>query len=104
MKAAFLFSFLTMASLLGQTTSSECELYYSQRCSPCRRVVEYITGNQLRVRLKDISTNTDFKQQLLDKTGQTWVPCLIAQDEPIYGEKPIINWLKTHESEVSHRP
>lgn len=68
-------------------------LYYKPTCGYCRKVLRFIEENNLTVRLKNVSENLDIRQELIDLTGHTQVPCLIHDGEILYESDDIVAWL-----------
>lgn len=46
--------------------------------------------------MKNVLGNSAAKEELKTRGGEMKVPCLIGDEEVIYGAEGIIDWLKTH--------
>ena len=56
--------------------------------------MQYIEANNLAVAYKDIRTNPEHRDELLEIGGKTQVPCLTIDGNPLYESRDIIDWLK----------
>ncbi len=72
---------------------SKLELYYSPFCSFCRKVMGFISANDIEVvTLKNIAEEEN-KSTLESVGGKVQVPCLFIDDKPMYESDDIIAWL-----------
>ena len=72
----------------------ELKLYYKPTCGFCRKVVRFITDNQLPVELRNVRESSAIWEVFLAATNNyTQVPCLLIDGEPMYESDDIIEWL-----------
>lgn len=74
--------------------ASPATLYYSQNCTHCHKVMDYLKKTRKTVALKDVS-NPMYRKEL-QSYGQKGVPALIVGSEVYLGADQIINYLKQH--------
>jgi glutaredoxin len=90
---------LTIGDLAAATTSSvetqvqSIALYYSPRCPHSQRVLSYMRSQNISVPLKDVTQDSQAKEELRVIGGHLIVPCLIVDGSPIYQDADIIQWL-----------
>jgi glutaredoxin len=77
-------------------STAKLELFYYDSCPFCQRVLS--TANQLNIKieLKDILTNTENLEKLVNDTGRRTVPCLYIDGKPMFESSDIINWLQSN--------
>ena len=93
---------LTVGDLATATTSSvsveepqiqSIALYYSPKCPHSQRVLAYMRSQNISIPLKDVTQDTQAKEELRVTGGHLIVPCLIVDGRPIYQDADIIQWL-----------
>ena len=72
---------------------SELKLYYSPFCSYCRKVLNFMSENNLELELKNIGDSQENKDTLKEVGGKMQVPCLFIDGKPMYESDDIIQWL-----------
>lgn len=96
-KGAILLFAVPMALLFSQiaeaaSSSSTATLYYSNSCSHCREVLNYLKGKNLSVVKKNISNSTARNE--MKRQGHYQVPVLIDGNKSFVGSSQIIGHLK----------
>ncbi len=71
-------------------------LYHFDGCPYCARVRDFMTAKNIRIPMKDIHKNSEFRDELLKIGGKSQVPCLVIDGKALYESLDIINWLKTN--------
>ncbi len=71
------------------------ELIHKWACPYSARVRDFIEerGLQERIDYQEVNETEGAKDRLVQLTGKTQVPCLVAEGEPILESKDIIEWL-----------
>lgn len=74
------------------------ELYHLQNCPYCRKVRDYIEAHGLRpaVQYHEVSQEGGAHERVEQLTGDTKVPVLVVDGNPIAGSNTIIDWLSAH--------
>ncbi len=75
-------------------------LYIRTMCPFCRKVLNYLEKEELSVKIKDLSKNPEYIDELENLGGKTQVPCLVHEGEALYESDDIIEWLKRNKSEL----
>ena len=72
------------------------QLYGRSSCGYCRRVERVIQqlGIEQHIERCDASYSSNWRQDLLQRTGRTQVPCLFVDDVPMFESLDIIAWLR----------
>jgi glutaredoxin len=72
------------------------ELFYLPTCPHCHKVINWIEGHDLTDKFNfiDVSASEEAGIQLEKVSGQDGVPCLVAGDQVIVGDTPIIEYLE----------
>ena len=74
----------------------ELTLYYRALCPFCRKVLAFMTENNIDVPLKDIGENPEYEKELVSTGGKPQVPCLVIDGKALYESDSIIEWLKSN--------
>lgn len=71
------------------------KLIHKWACPYSARVRDFIEerGLQERIAFQEVNETEGAKDRLVQLTGKTQVPCLVAEGEPILESKDIIEWL-----------
>lgn len=71
------------------------ELIHKWACPYSARVRDFIEerGLQERIAFQEVNETEGAKDRLVQLTGKTQVPCLVAEGEPILESRDIIEWL-----------
>lgn len=69
-------------------------LYYRPTCPFCRKVLDYISTNNISFEMRDIGSDSAHADQLVKNGGKQQVPCLVIDGNPMYESDDIINFLK----------
>lgn len=78
-------------------------LYYSPRCPHSQKVLSYLNTTNLLIPLKDVTKNTNAKEELRQTGGHLIVPCLIVNEAPIYNDHQIIEWIGDHHDQLPRK-
>lgn len=70
------------------------KLFYFDECPFCKKVIQYMKGNNIEVEMANIHTDPKNKEELIKLGGKEQVPMLLIDGEPLYESNDIINWLK----------
>ena len=71
-------------------------LYKYDACPYCRRVQRVLDTLDLHVEMRDTRLNPQHRQDLLQRTGRTQVPCLFIDGEPMFESEDIVDWLEDY--------
>lgn len=79
------------------------ELYYFPECPFCIRVLHAIDrlGIADDIELKDVRRNGAFRSELIDLCGNTQVPTLLVEGEPMRESADIVAFLDRRYGEAS---
>ena len=92
------FSFKKYEKMKTATAPSKepsVQLYFTNSCPYCHKVLEFVEKNDLSVAINYIDDDEVKRQKLLSIGGKPQVPCLIMNDEiAMYESDAIIHWLK----------
>lgn len=75
-------------------------LYYVPSCPYCREVLTYLQHIHKKIPLKNVKQDSNAKEELKRIGGVLEVPCLIVDDQAMYGSETIIEWLTTHQDDL----
>ena len=78
----------------------DCHLFIRYTCPFCIRVLRYLDDRGIKVTVRDISANSEDRDDLLNKGGKVQVPCLFYQQTILYESLDIIDWFETHWSDT----
>ena len=76
--------------------SHELVLYKFDTCPYCRRVMRVIEALGVPVTYRDTRRERRWREDLLERTGRTQVPCLLIDGEPLFESADISAWLREH--------
>ncbi len=79
---------------------NELTLFYMPTCGFCRKVLMFMQDNGITLPLKDISANSEIRQELVTIGGKGQVPCLVIDGQALYESDDIIQWLQDNWSKV----
>ncbi len=84
---------------------SRFELYYFPSCPYCQYVLHALENLPIKVTLKNIMENFDFRNELMLGGGKTQVPCLRvlddASEEWMYESRDIVEFLQNLDEVVT---
>ena len=72
----------------------DLKFYYMDACPFCKKVVQYMERNDIRVEMVDINADPKNRQELIELGGKEQVPMLLIDGKPLYESSDIIKWLK----------
>lgn len=76
-----------------QVKSEQLVLYYMPSCPYCKPVVAKIKRENLPVTLKNVSSNSTYYNELVEKGGKAQVPCLLVNGRAMYESSDILEYL-----------
>ncbi len=68
-------------------------LYYRPSCPFCRKVLDYLNREEIKLAMRDTSIDSEAREELIALTGKTQVPCLVIDGSPMHESNDIIIWL-----------
>ena len=79
-----------------QVMSESLELYFYPECPYCRKVLYALDelGAADAIALRNIHTDVDALQTLVEVGGKRQVPCLFIDGVPLYESDDIVEWLR----------
>ena len=69
-------------------------LYQFASCPFCRRVVNYLSDNNIDISIKDTRMDAGAADELFTLTGGGQVPCLVIDGKPMLESGDIIQWFE----------
>ena len=72
----------------------ELVLFKFDGCPYCGRVLDYLAGHPVPVRLRDTRQDAGAAEELLSIGGKNQVPCLVVDGRPLYESLDIIHYLE----------
>lgn len=76
--------------------SHELVLYKYDSCPFCYRVQSWLDGRDVPIKYRDTRMDPDARQELVDLTGRSQVPCLVIDGEPMLESGDILAWLQAN--------
>lgn len=75
---------------------TDLTLYIGKGCPYCEKVTSFLKEENLRdkVEIKEVWNNKENHEELMEVCGDTQVPCLSIDDEPMHESLEIIEKLK----------
>ena len=73
---------------------AELTLYYSPTCPHCRKVLNFMQQNNIKIPVKNRDENPANRQELIRLGGMPQVPCLVIDGKALYESENIIDWLR----------
>ncbi|KXO16380.1 glutaredoxin [Peptoniphilus sp. GNH] len=71
------------------------KLFVGTVCPFCKKVERFIDENKIYgIELKNINTDKEALDYLVEKGGKRQVPCLFIDEKPMYESEDIIKYLK----------
>jgi len=69
-------------------------IYSTPTCHFCHMTKDYLTAHNIEFTDKDVSTDLEARQEMIDKSGQMGVPQTVIDDELVIGfDKPKLDEL-----------
>ena len=72
----------------------ELTLYYSPTCPYCRKVLNFMQQQNIKIPVKNRDESSANRQELIRIGGKAQVPCLIIDGKALYESDDIIDWMK----------
>ena len=69
-------------------------LYLTTWCPYCIKVKNYLKSRGINIAEKDTSEDPAARQELINMTGRTQVPCLSIDGKPLLESNDIIQWFE----------
>ena len=74
--------------------SKQYTLYQFPECPFCQLVLRELDKLKIEIPIKNTRTDPVARQELIDLTGRTQVPCLVIDGEPLLESSDIVNYLR----------
>lgn len=71
-------------------------LYKYDACPYCQRVLRRLPGLDVKLTLRDTMMDASARDELVDATGRTQVPCLFVDGVPLLESLDILAWLEAY--------
>lgn len=75
-------------------------LYLQMDCPFCIRVINYLEKLNKIIEIRNIKTDFEAKEELLDLGGKTQVPCLSIDGKALYESLDIIRWISENKESI----
>lgn len=72
----------------------ELKFYYKPTCPFCKKVMQYMDKNNIKVEMLDIKADPKNQKDLIEIGGIDQVPMLLIDGKPLYESNDIIQWFK----------
>ncbi len=85
--STILYSYISIYEHINKQKESimEVKVYSSPYCGYCTKAKSYFQSNGVKFIEYDVSKNTKYAQELVNKTGQMGVPVIIIGNQTIIG-------------------
>ncbi len=74
-------------------------LYVRNSCPYCTKVTKYLKKERKTIPIKDIGSDRQAAQELVEIGGKRQVPCLVINGKAMYESSDILHWLKKHKNQ-----
>ena len=74
----------------------ELVLYKFDACPYCQRVFKALEKHKVVVTLRDTVIDVQARNDLIQLTGRTQVPCLVIDGRPLFESLEIVEWLRAY--------
>ena len=75
-------------------------LYQFPQCPYCRRVLKVIDELDLDIPYRNTRLQSNFRTDLIQRTGRSQVPCLFINGKALFESLDIVAYLKAHDAEI----
>ena len=69
-------------------------LYHFESCPYCAKVRATVKELGVELEMRDTREDDKFRDELLELTGRTQVPCLVIDGKPMHESDDIVDWLR----------
>ncbi len=69
-------------------------LYHFEACPYCAKVRAAVKELGLELEMRDTREDEKFRNELVELTGRTQVPCLVIDGKPMHESDDIVDWLR----------
>ncbi len=69
-------------------------LYHFDSCPYCVKVRNTVSELGVALEMRDTRENDAYREELLELTGRTQVPCMVIDGKPMHESDDIVNYLK----------
>lgn len=69
-------------------------LFYQKTCPFCIKVLDFMEENDIDIKTREITQDSDAAEKLVNVGGKKQVPCLFINEKPLYESDDIIQWFK----------
>ena len=74
--------------------TTKLTLYYLSSCPYCQKVLRALEELKVKIPIKNIHENDEYRQELIKIGGKSQVPCLVINGKAMYESDNIVKWLK----------
>ena len=74
--------------------SKKYTLYQFPECPFCQLVLKELDNLDVDIPTKNTRTDSGARQELIELTGKTQVPCLVIDGEPLLESSDIVDYLR----------
>lgn len=74
--------------------SKKYTLYQFPECPFCQLVLRELDKLDVEIPTKNTRTDSEARQELIELTGKTQVPCLVINGEPLLESSDIVDYLR----------
>ena len=74
--------------------SKKYTLYQFPECPFCQLVLRELDKLDVEMPTKNTRTDSEARQELIELTGKTQVPCLVINGEPLLESSDIVDYLR----------
>ena len=78
-------------------------LYQYPQCPYCRRVLTVIDELNLDIPIRNTRTHSAFRQDLIQRTGRSQVPCLFIEGKALFESLDIVAYLHQHQAQIAKK-
>jgi glutaredoxin len=73
---------------------SNLKLYYMKGCPFCKKVIQFMDRNNIKIEMVDIEADPKNQEELIRLGGKDQVPMLLIDGKALYESSDIIQWFK----------
>ena len=82
-------------------STQKLEFFYYDSCPFCQMVISTIKQLNIKVEYKDIMSDSESLNRLMNDTGRRTVPCLYVDNKPMFESMDIMNWLGENQDNLA---
>lgn len=69
-------------------------LYHFESCPYCAKVRKVVAELDIDLEMRDTRENDAYREELVELTGRTQVPCLVIDGKPMHESDDIVDYLR----------